>query len=177
MSPKKYQKEWYQKNKERIREHRKEYKKKWDQKNKEHQKEHKKEWYQKNKEFRKEYDKEWYQENKELRKEYDKIYSKKHRKERNLKNRMRWHNLKLIGSHTLGEWETLKAQYNWTCPSCGKKEPEIKLTEDHIIPISRGGSNNIENIQPLCGPCNSKKYTNIIRYSPEEEINILPTEK
>lgn len=69
------------------------------------------------------------------------------------------------GSHTFGEWETLKAQYNWTCPCCGKSEPEIKLTEDHIIPISRGGSNNIENIQPLCRRCNSKKNTRIIKYT------------
>ncbi|KKN59954.1 hypothetical protein LCGC14_0537040 [marine sediment metagenome] len=69
-----------------------------------------------------------------------------------------------IGSHTLGEWENLKAQYNWTCPCCLKGEPETKLTEDHIIPISRGGSNNIENIQPLCRGCNSKKYTKIIKF-------------
>ena len=62
-----------------------------------------------------------------------------------------------IGSHTFGEWETLKAQYDWICQMCGRKEPNIKLTEDHIIPLSKGGSNNIENIQPLCGSCNSKK--------------------
>ena len=68
------------------------------------------------------------------------------------------------GSHTLGEWENLKAQFNWTCPMCGRSEPEIKLTEDHIIPLSRGGSNNIENIQPLCQSCNSKKHTKIISF-------------
>lgn len=63
------------------------------------------------------------------------------------------------GFHSNGEWERLKAQYNWTCPSCGKSEPDIKLTKDHIISVFNGGSDNIENIQPLCKPCNSKKST------------------
>ena len=68
------------------------------------------------------------------------------------------------GSHTLGEWETLKAQYNWTCPCCKKSEPEIKLTEDHIVAISKGGSDNVENIQPLCLSCNSSKQAKTIRF-------------
>lgn len=72
--------------------------------------------------------------------------------------------LEADGSHTLGEWEHLKAQYNWTCPCCGRREPEISLTEDHVIPLSRGGSNNIENIQPLCKECNCAKATKIIKY-------------
>ena len=70
------------------------------------------------------------------------------------------------GSHTFGEWEHLKKQYGYICPMCGKNEPEIKLTEDHIIPLSKGGSDNIENIQPLCVSCNTKKYTKIIKYYP-----------
>ena len=77
-----------------------------------------------------------------------------------------WHhrNRSATGSHTFGEWENLKAQYNWTCPCCGGKEPDIKLTLDHVIPLSKGGSNNIENIQPLCKSCNCKKLTKIIKY-------------
>lgn len=76
------------------------------------------------------------------------------------------------GSHTIGEWETLKAQYNYTCLSCGKREPHIKLTKDHIIPISKGGSNNIENIQPLCQPCNSSKYVKIFSFIEKNEVSI-----
>lgn len=68
------------------------------------------------------------------------------------------------GAHSIGEWETLKAQYNWTCPACSRAEPEIKLTRDHIVAVAKGGSDNIENIQPLCVSCNSRKGTKSINY-------------
>jgi hypothetical protein len=67
-------------------------------------------------------------------------------------------------SHTFGEWELLKKQYGFTCPSCKGIEPNIVLTEDHIVPLSRGGTDLIENIQPLCLKCNMKKHTKIIKY-------------
>lgn len=65
------------------------------------------------------------------------------------------------GSHTFEEWQVLKKRCNYTCQKCGRREPEIQLTEDHIIPISKKGTDYITNIQPLCKSCNCKKYNKI----------------
>lgn len=64
---------------------------------------------------------------------------------------------KVEGSFTAQEWRELKRHYGYCCPRCGRKEPIIKLTIDHIVPINKGGNNFITNIQPLCGTCNSSK--------------------
>lgn len=68
------------------------------------------------------------------------------------------------GSHTVWEWDCIKRIFEFRCPSCNKSEPEIKLTKDHIIPISLGGTDNIDNIQPLCLSCNVKKHKKVIKY-------------
>ena len=40
------------------------------------------------------------------------------------------------------------------CQHCGTTE---RLTLDHIIPFSGGGTDDPDNLQVLCGPCNSRK--------------------
>jgi len=44
------------------------------------------------------------------------------------------------------------------CVRCGSRE---KLEYDHIVPISRGGSNTARNIELLCESCNRAKSNNI----------------
>ena len=60
-------------------------------------------------------------------------------------------------SHTEAEWECVKICFDYRCAMCGLREPDVKLTKDHKIPVSKGGPDTIDNIQPLCGPCNSYK--------------------
>ena len=68
------------------------------------------------------------------------------------------------GSHTVFEWNDLKRDYGYMCLCCKKVEPEIKLVQDHIVPLAKGGTNNIDNIQPLCRHCNAVKHVKIIKY-------------
>ncbi|HAX74597.1 MAG TPA: HNH endonuclease [Cyanobacteria bacterium UBA11372] len=46
---------------------------------------------------------------------------------------------------------------NYQCKSCGKTQQETELNVDHIIPLARGGSNDISNLQTLCYLCNQQK--------------------
>lgn len=65
------------------------------------------------------------------------------------------------GSHTLEQWEGLKTTNDNKCVGCLEQKP---LTRDHIIPLSLGGSHDIENIQPLCRNCNSRKWMKLNIY-------------
>lgn len=68
---------------------------------------------------------------------------------------------KVGGSFTAREFAALCDRYGNICLACGAQE---NLTADHVIPLSCGGSNDISNIQPLCGPCNSRKHRKVIDY-------------
>lgn len=61
----------------------------------------------------------------------------------------------------------LVAKFGYSCMCCGRTE---SITFDHIVPISAGGLDRIDNIQLLCVSCNSSKGSKVIDYRPKEEI-------
>lgn len=57
------------------------------------------------------------------------------------------------------------------CACCGDKLDMVKHTIDHVIPISRGGTNDIDNLIGLCKICN--KYKDNLIYFPGDYYTYL----
>ena len=63
------------------------------------------------------------------------------------------------GSFPHASWEHLKTLFGQCCAYCRQRIE--KLTQDHVIPLSKGGRHFSGNIVPACQPCNSRKGTRI----------------
>ena len=120
-----------------------EYQKKWREKNPEYRRQyylsHRDQEKKKNMEWRQRHIEQWRQ---YMRENFRSEYRSEYYRQWIIRNRDRknWHTRKrkalkmnAEGTHSKEEWEKLKKRYNFTCPACGRKEPEIKL--DHISPI------------------------------------------
>lgn len=57
------------------------------------------------------------------------------------------------------DWLRLVSRYGGRCAYCGGVGP---LTQDHVIPLKRGGRHAIGNLLPACGPCNGSKGTRLL---------------
>jgi 5-methylcytosine-specific restriction endonuclease McrA len=58
------------------------------------------------------------------------------------------------GHHTAADVTAIAAKQRGRCICCNKRR---KLEVDHIVPLSKGGSNWPHNLQLLCRPCNASK--------------------
>lgn len=131
---------------------------KWAQLNKKHVSDNGKRWYQENKESKRERDnkrfRERYANDQEFRKhknDYKSHFNHKRRAQMESES----------ATLTQEQWDFLCVKYNYRCLCCREKKP---LTIDHIVPLSKGGTHSIDNVQPLCKSCNSKKMTKTIDY-------------
>jgi len=105
----------------------------------------------------------WVNENREKRRVISNNWKKRNRDKCNALDRIRETRTSGAGgSHTAQEFRALCEQYNNRCLKCGRDD--VPMTADHIIPVSRGGTSNIDNIQPLCQSCNSSKQDKIADY-------------
>jgi 5-methylcytosine-specific restriction endonuclease McrA len=85
---------------------------------------------------------------------------------------------KLPSQYTISEWDKCKNDFGNKCSYCGK---EVKLTQDHFIPLSKDGEYTKNNIVPACGSCNPSKgnrdffdwYPKQKFYSEQRENKIL----
>jgi 5-methylcytosine-specific restriction endonuclease McrA len=59
-------------------------------------------------------------------------------------------------------WMTLRWYDH--CPCCGTSWGQETIAKDHIIPLSKEGPNLVENLQPLCIPCNLWKSDYLIYF-------------
>jgi 5-methylcytosine-specific restriction endonuclease McrA len=101
------------------------------------------------------YDKEWRAANRRKKNKNQQTYRRRHpEKIRVLNANYATRKTKAGGHLSEAQWLELCSKHNHRCLRCKKRK---KLTPDHIIPVSKGGTSNVENIQPLCKSCNSIK--------------------
>jgi len=67
------------------------------------------------------------------------------------------------GEFSFGQWKAIKRFYSpdGKCLCCGEAR---RLQVDHVVPLSKGGTNWPGNLQPLCKGCNLRKHTDDTDY-------------
>lgn len=84
-------------------------------------------------------------------------------------NKRRKKRLARAGTFTEEEFLQVFNLYGQCCAYCRKPLTREECTIDHVIPISRGGSNTINNLVPACKSCNTRKSssTNLDKWLPK----------
>jgi 5-methylcytosine-specific restriction protein A len=141
-------KKYQQEHKEQI----SEYKQSWAANNSECVAGSKRDYYERNREEVISRSKKWAEENAEKVKI---AKAKNRRRRRAAKNSSKSH-------FTVEEFDALCSVYGYACLCCGVTDRILEA--DHVVPLTKGGSDDISNIQPLCGECNRRKFTAVIDY-------------
>lgn len=148
--------EYYQENKERVLSRIKVYRQTAKDKRRETNKTWLKAHPEKRREFKKRYRANHWEKVSAYERAKSKEYRKTHRREmahRQARRRALVRNAP--GTHDVDQWEKLVELCGNKCVACD--DHKDKPTCDHIIPLSWGGSDSLDNVQPLCLRCNAKK--------------------
>lgn len=140
----------------------KEINKRWKQTHPEQHAQHNKKWASKNQDKVQAMNKDWRNRNPEYGSNWRKNNSDKIRNYQQVRRARIESN---GGNLTVEEWNSILNFYGHRCLRCGRTD--VKLTIDHVLPIFFGGTHTIDNVQPLCGPCNSSKRYKHIDYRKE----------
>jgi 5-methylcytosine-specific restriction endonuclease McrA len=70
--------------------------------------------------------------------------------------RRRAYLVKVERTLTQEQWNEILEVFDHRCAYCLRSD--VKLTMDHVIPVSKGGPHTAENVVPACKPCNSQKW-------------------
>ncbi len=150
---------FYHKNKQR----RKQEYSQWREKNKAKRKLYMDAWRLENKEHVQNYSETYKLQNAEAMKQVAKQYRVKHKDKVNTLNRNRYAFRKSVeGNHTHDDIIKLRRDQRDKCNFCRVHFRETGFHVDHVIPISRGGTNWPTNLQLLCPDCNVRKSDKII---------------
>ncbi len=83
-------------------------------------------------------------------------------------NNRRARRLGAPGQMEVGQWLAILGRYGYRCVACRARR---HITIDHVRPLSLGGPNTPDNVQPLCVHCNVRKGNRLIEYRPD---HLLP---
>lgn len=77
-----------------------------------------------------------------------------------------------MGGLSKGKQRRIYERDGGACVKCGSdgQHPDNRLQIDHIIPKSKGGSNDDGNLQLLCFRCNVRKLDHLPTDSPEQVV-------
>lgn len=114
-----------------------------------------------------------YKKDPSLQKKHHQKYASTHKHAINAQtSRRRAKKLNALGYHNAADWVAILGKYGEICLKCGRMSPHTKITKDHVVPLTRGGSEFPDNLAPLCYSCNSTKRDRFAEYRPD---HLLPS--